>query len=198
MALIPSEDLITAVAIRNYKRWMAMAFVGGGWLADYQLWPLNYFLRHGRALPYDGAMTVYMGPNPVLLSGTAEEYLRMAHQIGLTAEKMIGHQKWLNENYPESYKKSVPWNDAIALQELRKNVSKDMFKVRADVMDSRKMTQDGVYDCGVTEGKRAVFFRALQAKSPDNRGGVARKVLNGWRNACEVGQVSELVASKKN
>lgn len=199
MSLIPSEDLITPEAIINYKRWMAMAYVGGGWLADYQLWPLNYFLRHGRAMPFDGALTVYMGSNPVLVSGTGEEYLRMAHQIGLTAEKIIGHQKWLNENYPESYRKSVPWNDSIALADLRKNVSKDMFKTRGDVVDKgRLLNKEGIYDCDVSEGKRAIFFRNLQATSPDNRGSTARKFLNGWRNTCEVGQVAELMTSKKN
>eukprot|EP00545_Synedropsis_sp_CCMP1620_P001493 CAMPEP_0119011034 /NCGR_PEP_ID=MMETSP1176-20130426/5409_1 /TAXON_ID=265551 /ORGANISM="Synedropsis recta cf, Strain CCMP1620" /LENGTH=303 /DNA_ID=CAMNT_0006963793 /DNA_START=64 /DNA_END=972 /DNA_ORIENTATION=- len=181
MTLIPSEDLITPEAIRNYKRWMAMAYVGGGWLADFQLWPLNYFLRHGRALPYDGALTVYMGTNPVLVSGTGEEYLRLARQIGQTADKMIGHQKWLNENYPESYQKSVLWNDSIALMELRKNISKDMFKVRGDVVDKgRLQDKDGIFDCAVSEGKRGIFFRALKAKSPENRGSTARKFLNGW------------------
>ena len=135
MSLIPDAGLVSDEAIVNYKRWIAMAFVGGGWLADYHVWPLNYFLQNGRVLPHDGAITIYMGTNPVLVSGTGDEFLRMAQQIGQTADKMIGHQKWLNENYPEQYKKNVPWNDSIALVDLRKNVSKDMFKSRGDVVE---------------------------------------------------------------
>ena len=193
MSLIPDASLINPEAIRNYKRWMAMAFVGGGWLSDYTVWPLNYFLQHGRVLPYDGALTSYMGTNPVLLSGTGEEYLRMVHQIGQTAEKVIGHQKWLNENYPESYKKSAVWNDAVALQELRK-VSKDMFKTRGDVTERARITakDDGSIDCDVTNGKRAIFYRGLTTNAQENRGTQARKFLNQWRTTCGVAQSAGL------
>jgi hypothetical protein len=198
MSLIPDAGLVSDEAIVNYKRWIAMAFVGGGWLADYHVWPLNYFLQNGRVLPHDGAITIYMGTNPVLVSGTGDEFLRMAQQIGQTADKMIGHQKWLNENYPEQYKKNVPWNDSIALVDLRKNVSKDMFKSRGDVVErSRVLGKSGVVDCDASAGKRAVYFRGLSGTNDANRGTVARKFLNQWRAACGVTQATELVVSKK-
>lgn len=199
MAMIPDGELIPEEAIRNYKRWMAMAAVGGGWMADINLFPLNYFLRHGRDLPYDGQLTTYMGPNAILVSGTGDEYLRMVHQIGGTAEKIIGHQKWLNENYPEAFKARVEWNDGIALKELRDKVSKDMFKVRGDVVEKgrimKKDSQD--IDCEVSNGKRAVYFRGLAPKPGESRGTIARKFLNSWRAACEVGQVAELPGAGK-
>lgn len=200
MELIPDDDLIPEEAIRNYKRWIAMASVGGGWMADMNVWPLNYFLRHGRVMPYDGQLTSYMGTNPVLMSGTGDEYLRMVHQIGSTAQKMIGHQKWLNDNYPEAFKARVEWSDSIALKELREKVSKDMFKVRADVVErGRVMKKDSQdVDCDASNGKRAVLFRGLASRAGESRGTIARKFLNSWRAACEVGQVPELTAGGGN
>lgn len=196
MKMIPDDSMLSRDSLPNYRRWMAMAAAGGGWMCDYTVWPLNYFLQHGRVLPYDGAITTYMGASPVLVSGSGDEFRRMVHQIGQTAGKIIDRQKWLNENSPELFRKFVNWNDAVALQELRKNVSKDMFKVRGDVVDrSRLANEDGAFDCNASNGKRAVFFRGLTGNAYENRGTQARKFLNQWRAACGVAQAAELQAA---
>lgn len=119
-----NDPMLGRGALSNYRRWMAMASVGGGWLCDYTVWPLNYFFQHGRVLPYDGAITANMGASPVLVSGSADEYRRIVHKIGPTASKLLDCQKSLNENSAELFRKSVNWSDAVALQELRKSFSK--------------------------------------------------------------------------
>ena len=196
MQMITDDSMLGRDAIPNYRRWMAMAAAGGGWMSDYTVWPLNYFLQHGRVLPYDGVITTYMGASPVLVSGSGDEFRRIVHQIGPTAGKIIDRQKWLNENSPEQFKKFANWNDAVALQELRKNVSKDMFKVRSEVVDrSRLVNADGAFDCSASNGKRAVIFRGLTATAQENRGTQARKFLNQWRASCGVAQAAELQAA---
>jgi hypothetical protein len=197
MSFLPLDEL-TPDSIRAYKRWIAMASIGGGWLCDYKVFPLNHFLHHGRKLPYDGALTVYMGTNPVLVSGSADEYLRLAYQIGPTASKMIEHQKWMNENYPESYKKNFIWTDAAALQELRKSVSKDMFKLRGDVIEKNRIVIDGDesnIDCEGATGKRAIYYRVLVTTPEESKGIQASRFVNQWRAACEIGMATELPAS---
>lgn len=106
---ISDPTLIDDKALSNYKRWMAMTVVGGGWMADINTWPLNYFLRHGRVLPHDGMLTIYQGPQPSLVSGIGSEYFRIAQQIGNHAEKTIGKQKMINENFPEKAQKKMLW-----------------------------------------------------------------------------------------
>ena len=197
MQLIPDDPMLGRGAIPNYRRWMAMAVVGGGWMCDYTVWPLNYFLQHGRVLPYDGALTTYMGASPILVSGSGEEYRRIVHKMGPTAAKLVDRQKWLNDNSPELFKKSVNWSDAVALQELRKSVSKDMFKIRGDVVErGRLFKDDDSFDCNVSNGKKAIYFRGLAGTPEQNRGTQARKFLNNWRAACGVTQASDLVGSR--
>ena len=198
MKLIPNSPLLRGDVLPSYRRWMAMAAVGGGWMCHFTVFPLNYFLQHGRVLPHDGAMTTYMGTSPVLVSGNGDEYRRLVRHIGQTASKMVQHQEFLNENYPENFKKFVVWNDGVALQELRKTISQDMFKTRSDVTErSRMENADGSVDCDVARGKKAVFYRGLAPTPNENRGAQARKFMNLWRAACGVSQSSDLVSSAK-
>lgn len=75
-----------------YIRWLAMAANGGGWMCDYDVFPIplsSKYLQphhdHDHDLPHDGKLTVYEftreGGVPSLISGTAEEWDRMAHAV---------------------------------------------------------------------------------------------------------------------
>ena len=173
-----------------------MAAVGGGWMADLTTWPLNFFIRHGRILPYDGELTVYQGFTPSLVSGRAEEFLRVARRIAETAEKLTSKQLMTNEHFPEKYKDRVDWTDTIALKELRTK-SKDMFKIRNDVVPKNKLFKDGMMQCGESDGKRALYLPDLRRTKDMSRGSVARKFLNNWRESCTATTVDEIEPAKK-
>lgn len=67
-----------------FMRWLAMAAVGGGWMSDYDTFPLtkNPFAGDGENLPNDGRFTLYdkiqrAGAVPSLASGSKIEYERI-------------------------------------------------------------------------------------------------------------------------
>ncbi|PWU09589.1 MAG: hypothetical protein C5B47_03230 [Verrucomicrobia bacterium] len=76
-----------------FARWLAVAQQGGGFMCDYDV--INYGF-HPREI---GELTVYERHVPCLVSGTAEEFLRMCH---------------LFANYPPDLKDRVGWRFAVS------------------------------------------------------------------------------------
>lgn len=171
-------------------------------MSDYDTFPLNHFLRHGRTLPFDGQLTVYSGHVPALVSGNGSEYYRMTKQIGLNMQKHVHQQKKINEEGPpEDYRQHLPWSDMLALAELYNKVSKDMFIMRRQVLNGADALQRVKWlkgDCSQSEGLRAVHF-SHKAVSEGNqayrgaihRGTIARQFLNMWHRTCEYTPVKD-------
>lgn len=65
-----------------FFRWLAMASHGsGGWMADYDTFPMGITVTTGLNLPNYGQFTSYKMHVPALLSGTAEEWERVSHLL---------------------------------------------------------------------------------------------------------------------
>jgi len=65
-----------------FFRWLAMASHGsGGWMADYDTFPMGITVTTGLNLPNNGQFTSYKMHVPALLSGTAEEWERVSHLL---------------------------------------------------------------------------------------------------------------------
>lgn len=64
-----------------FYRWLAMGASGGGWMSDYDTFPTNFPLEEGRDLPNDGKFTSYGGHVPALMSGSEEEWTRVAKLV---------------------------------------------------------------------------------------------------------------------
>jgi hypothetical protein len=62
-----------------YLRHLAMAAVGGGWMADYDTLPLH--IRPGMPLPTGGRWTAFEWSVPSLVSGNESEWRRMARTL---------------------------------------------------------------------------------------------------------------------
>jgi len=76
----------SSMYIRGYNamcmfRWLAMAASGGGWMCDYDTFPTNFPINGAKILPNNGNFTSFDGHVPSLLSGTAEEWTRVAMLI---------------------------------------------------------------------------------------------------------------------
>jgi len=199
--LIVDPDFIGEYNMQCYIRYMAMSAVGGGWMSDYDTFPLNHFLYHGRDLPYNGMFTVYNGFVPSLVSGNKREYFRIAKRIGESIHKAVYRQKYINKNSEkEHYKNKVPWSDMMALKDLYEKVSDDMYIQRFQVLGGEKALLVGhdflPEDCEMTKDMRAIHFshRAITEgkqvyRGAIHRGTIARKFLIMWHANCPISQV---------
>lgn len=179
-----------------------MAAIGGGWMSDYDTFPLNHFLRHGRKLPFDGELTVWAGHVPALVSGSGFEYRRIAKKIGESMQKHVNQQKNINAyGRSEDFRNHLQWSDMLALSELYNKVSKDMYIKKFDILngaDALQIENWTAADCEMSTGKRAIHFshKAMDVgkqvyRGAIHRGTVARQFLNTWHWTCPYTMVDD-------
>ena len=86
-----------------FYRWLAVAVAGGGWMADYDTYPLHIDPVHdGNTLPHNGKFTTHCAGAPCLVSGSKSEWNRVIPQM-LESLKRNNH---------------LPWSDMFAMQEV--------------------------------------------------------------------------------
>jgi len=77
-----------------YLRYFAMASVGGGWMSDFDLIPLN--LRP-QEIPNAGNFTVYQRHVPSLVSGSQKEWERIGYEITNLGKSKAGKTKLFSD-----------------------------------------------------------------------------------------------------
>eukprot|EP00565_Helicotheca_tamesis_P003979 CAMPEP_0185729542 /NCGR_PEP_ID=MMETSP1171-20130828/6313_1 /TAXON_ID=374046 /ORGANISM="Helicotheca tamensis, Strain CCMP826" /LENGTH=336 /DNA_ID=CAMNT_0028398413 /DNA_START=46 /DNA_END=1056 /DNA_ORIENTATION=- len=147
----------------GFHRYLAMSNVGGGWMSEWDVFPLNPPKEGGHltSLPNQGRFTVYeqlsdsKGVVPSLSSGTAKEYNRMA--------------RLLYENAIEQGEVQKTWSDLNALGDLYKK-DPGSFEIENAVIPGRSVLTGvpshlvldiqnwGKSDCLSTDGMLAVHF----------------------------------------
>jgi len=201
MDLIVDPTTIGTYNMACYIRWIAMAAVDGGFMSDYDTFPLNHFLRHGRELPFAGQLTIWERHVPCLVSGNGSEYFRMAKKIGRSLQEHVYKQKYINENgSKDAYRQQVRWSDMLALLELYKK-SSAMFIRKREVLDGLKILQNPNWskdDCEMARGMRAVHFSHQSIKEGKqtyrgsiHRATIARQFLNRFHEVCEYTPVAD-------
>lgn len=70
--------------MNNLLRWLAVARVGGRWMADYDV---SVFSRPPAKLPNEGYLTVHGGATPSVVSGKSSEFLRIAEMFAYTYDQ---------------------------------------------------------------------------------------------------------------
>jgi len=197
---LPMEGVNGTGANRVYNqlcflRWLAVAAVGGGFMSDYDLFPLG----HGTGdpavlpsvdLPNNGDFTVYSvvpksqgAAVPCLMSGRADEWTRLAIKILSSALKMEDE-------------KATHITDMFALIALRFD---KIYNTKDDVVNGeyvllgRDWTSE---DCAVTTGKRGVHFSHHAITEGDasyikkgvigasDRAGIIEHWAHQWGNEC--------------
>lgn len=183
-----------------FLRWLAMAAVGGGYMSDYDTFPLRSFssdhmkMRH---LPNEGRLTVYdtvrNGGVPSVVSGTAEEFDRIAHSL-LYNNLQVG----IREKF---------WSDMFALMDIyQKNpeeyvLEDQVLKGNAALNGMHthmvRGTESTIRECRmVVGGNFAVHFSHFaitdsvekgllpHGKSAADRPEIAEDFLRDWTKAC--------------
>lgn len=139
-----------------FYRWLAMAVVGGGWMSDYDVFPLGNGSGHpteaqSPELPHFGTFSIYsvvpgsIGAGiPCLMSGADTEWERMAFTI---LQNGMEHQ---NEKH---------WTDMFSLMDLR--FSTYLYNWSDEVVSAELVLPQYLFsekDCDLTKDKRAVHF----------------------------------------
>jgi len=74
------QDLdVNAYNRRCYWRWLAIVTDGGGWMSDYDVFPLSLNGEMGLALEQSGTFTSYAHHVPCLIHASAKEWDRILH-----------------------------------------------------------------------------------------------------------------------
>jgi len=99
------EEVETKMALlhgkRDYNalcfyRWLAMAASGGGWMSDYDTFPMNFPIEVALKLPNGGMFTSYQRHIPALMSGSEDEWNRVSKLV-IDAIPRIG-KKWIKSD----------------------------------------------------------------------------------------------------
>jgi hypothetical protein len=162
---------------RHIMKYMAMASVGGGWLAHGDTFPLNPF-GNGKTLPNGGKMSVFDDKFPCLMSANAEEWLKMATSLVEHAEK---------------YSEPSHWTEPKALDDLKVDVITvgETFNLKDAGAKDTEGEQSWTWnsnDCAATQHMRAVHFLVdfledlSQVADPAD---MVIKWLSMWLQACE-------------
>ena len=162
-----------------FLRYLAMAVVSGGWMSDYDTFPLHHF---DATLPSHGRLTIHEysrnGGVPDLVSGSEEEFTRIANL--------------LIENAVE--RKDQPhWSDMFALHDLYIGSGGSIYNrpspthvVPGQVVTKQKRA---ARICNRTNGKYAIHFSHYAMEfgvgaGPERRAEIAQAWLKGWREMC--------------
>lgn len=77
-----SKTLLDNDKNKDYLKWLAMITNGGGWMSDFDIFPMNISPSEGRILPNGGNFTVYSGVQQLnLISGSAREWERVTKTL---------------------------------------------------------------------------------------------------------------------
>ncbi|KAJ8021041.1 hypothetical protein HOLleu_40796 [Holothuria leucospilota] len=111
-----------------FMRHVAMAAVGGGWMADFDTLPLH--IPKCVSPPSGGAFTTWDNFIPCLVSGSAKEFTRLAH--------MMGDIDW--KSHPEmfAYSGKQQVSDMLALELFAKQGKIKSFKAVSEAYEMLK------------------------------------------------------------
>ncbi|KAI2496901.1 hypothetical protein MHU86_17594 [Fragilaria crotonensis] len=163
-----------------FLRWLALAYVGGGWMSDYDVFPLHDFRDDGRTLPNNGNLTLHNRLCPSLVSGSRDEWLRVGRE-------MI---EYASEHEINSDQKAL-----AALAHEKPDAFMQDWSVTQTVFNASSWND---IDCGehTPQSMRAVHFahtpvkRALKEGrlpkgwSVRNRAEVASQFMEQWMSSC--------------
>ena len=168
-----------------FFRWLAMSVVGGGFMADYDTFPLEFDSNEyfDGNLPNNGNFTSFDGFVPALVSGIGEEWDRMALEL-LEAIQ--------NQNFTDFV------SDMFALKfitEMKPSsfVSEVVKKNRNDIFNGIFYKSVGMVDCKRMNEKKAIHFSHYATAettksnllSEFNKSDVGGALENRWKVATD-------------
>ena len=154
-----------------YYRWLAMAEIGGGWMSDYDVLPMN--IHSHNDYYQDGNFTVYGGSAPCLMSGSQSEWERMAFSI--------------LENGAQNHHAKL-WSDMFAIVDLftRDTQVYKLYNLVAPIVNIKWDAQL----CHHFKNKLAAHFshnslNKIKLTDINTRADFAQKWIEKWKSGCD-------------
>mmetsp|Transcript_3737 Transcript_3737/g.5695 ORF Transcript_3737/g.5695 Transcript_3737/m.5695 type:complete len:485 (+) Transcript_3737:470-1924(+) len=161
---------------RHIEKYIAMAAVGGGWVAHSDVFPLHPFFNHGLVLPNDGLLTIYDHQIPCLMSGSEEYWLEMA-------QKLVKYAQTRN-SVQQPY-----WSEVGALRAVSSEMKFAMHQeVYTAPMDDKSLfSKETSRGCEKTKEMRAVHFAfdEIGGNDPDDPSQIITSWIRMWFKVCE-------------
>jgi hypothetical protein len=158
-----------------YYRWLAMAAVGGGWMSDFDVLPLNLHKPDDEF--QDGTFTIFGGNVPCLMSGSQSEWERMAFAI-------------LDNGAEHPHDKL--WSDMYAVINM-KVLDFDSYRTRNYVTSALAVSSVQTWTkelCEEFQEQYAIHFShhlmGELGADINSRSKVAKDWLNQWRKGCKI------------
>ena len=160
---------------RTIWKYVAMSAVGGGFVAHPDTFPMQSFLEEGRQLPNDGRLTLYDDKVPCLMSGNAEEWLKIARHMARNARSYKGKEEQWSEAL--ALKEEWLYSDGVALQN-------EVWPVGGELSESS--WKWSTTECKRTSEKRAVHFSVddIVSDVPDPAERIVQW-LGTWLTSCD-------------
>jgi hypothetical protein len=189
-----------------WHRWIAMADVGGGWYADYDVFPLLPFPTELPTNPNGMLLTVHDIASPTLASGSAEQW-------SLTLRVLLEDAKERHQNSSTSSSSTSPfWTDSLGITSLINNKKGPAPKTERRVVmpldRNDPVISTNPADCSARNyrGRWAVHFgqaMVQMAKSvppkqrhPKYRLALAKEWLPRWNQLCREGAIVSTTSTK--
>jgi len=165
-----------------FLRWLAMGVSGGGWMSDFDTFPLySNPLADGLKLPNEGKFTCYSRHVPNLVSGSASEWNRMSDLIFLSYKL---HQ-------------DTHWSDMLAFLEIHEKVNGYIYhedSIPLERLYWKELNEGGISrpfalssKCKDIAGKRAMHFSSADCKRVefcDKKRSRGYEWLQAWKEKC--------------
>ena len=176
---------------RCFYRWFAMSGLeGGGWMSDYDVFPLSISHTDGLELPNYGHFTSYEGSVPSLLSGSEQEWNRMS---SLMIKTIPVHKGLFSDMYIlDTIRHSKDIQDLTTFIHPNEAVVQGFLYDREKKVDCEHL--NGIKaihlshestDAAFQHGKFPIDVANLQ-DALENRGSAAEIYLADWENQCKV------------
>ena len=177
-----------------FLRWFAMISAGGGWMSDYDVFPIKEnipeSIMKSVGLPNDGEFTAYDngGLAPSLLSGTKDEWERMAYGlIDMANSQQQGFYSDMLalDDYADSFQNAFVKEYAVAWR------LSDMMKSRGNI-DCRRVWDE----YNMKQQYWAIHFSHWNIRDAldhhsisdglgrDDRADIANDFLDQWQDQC--------------
>jgi hypothetical protein len=176
---------------------LVIAASGGGWISDYDVFPVRDFREEGFQLPNKGQITFHDILSPSLASGTAEEWLKTAKAMLADAQQNVGTTTTSSTtlNY---------WTDTLSILNLQRKANFTLHSSRYVLPSNKGFSTETLESeqCHKRplRGKKAVHFcpRCMlegilqpELRLPRHRVTVARDWLLQWQQLCGPIKVKE-------